>query len=108
MIGVSMLMIPKSFLPVLFHSGLSDSVASGSAIATGAKPVTDGYGEDFPEKRWAGCGHGAVSCLSREQKSFTQRRFDNARERREEYRQKRAQDANAVLDAASATQTPGH
>ena len=95
LIGVSMLMIPV-FANSLFGSGLSDSVASGSAML--AKPVTDGMAK-LPRKAmgktWDGMAHAFGGA-----KEFTQRRFDNARKRREERKHKRAEDANATLMAS--------
>ena len=78
-IGVSMLLIPV-FANSLFHCGLSDSVASGAAIATGAKPLTEGMAK-LPRKAmgktWDGMAHAFGGA-----KEFMQRRFDNARKRR--------------------------
>ena len=95
MIGISMLMIPV-FANSLFGSGLSDSVASGTAMA--AKPLVGGMAS-IPRKIMGKMGHGAVSAFDGA-KNFTQRRFDNARKSREEGRQKRAENANATLMAS--------
>ena len=79
MIGVSMLLIPV-FANSLFNSGLSDSVASGAAIATGAKPLTEGMAR-LPRKAMGKMWDGAAHAFNGA-KEFTQRRFDNARKNR--------------------------